>query len=182
MNDLDTIRARLATSARARTKGAGGDPNAIITAARRAERELVRTDVPSLCDEVERLREALRPFAEIAERHAAINGDHAWSRVTRIQTWIDAADINGARALLSVGCGDLGSLAEPLHVDAAAEPAIPPGPVNCNRVLQLGTKPYPRTCERCGLGPCPFYRPGLPLTLHSDPAPNPATGAGGGVG
>lgn len=34
----------------------------------------------------------------------------------------------------------------------------PPGPVNCNVVIRReAIKPYPRTCARCGLGPCPFY-------------------------
>lgn len=32
-----------------------------------------------------------------------------------------------------------------------------PGPVNCNMVKRREGKAYPRTCERCGLGPCPFY-------------------------
>ena len=33
----------------------------------------------------------------------------------------------------------------------------PPGPVNCTHVLRREGKAYPRTCARCGLGPCPFY-------------------------
>ena len=33
----------------------------------------------------------------------------------------------------------------------------PPGPVNCTHVLRREGKAYPRTCERCRLGPCPFY-------------------------
>lgn len=33
------------------------------------------------------------------------------------------------------------------------------GPVNCNvaRRREKPEAPYPRSCERCGLGPCPFY-------------------------
>lgn len=33
------------------------------------------------------------------------------------------------------------------------------GPTNCNiwRQAHPGTGPYPRTCERCKLGPCLFY-------------------------
>lgn len=31
-----------------------------------------------------------------------------------------------------------------------------PGPENCNRRL-VQNQAYPRTCERCGLGPCPFF-------------------------
>jgi hypothetical protein len=32
-----------------------------------------------------------------------------------------------------------------------------PGPVNCSIRLRHQGKLYPRTCERCGLGPCPFF-------------------------
>ena len=32
-----------------------------------------------------------------------------------------------------------------------------PGPVNCNIRRRLQGEGYPRTCERCGLGPCPFF-------------------------
>ena len=32
-----------------------------------------------------------------------------------------------------------------------------PGPVNCSTRLRLQNKAYPRTCARCGLGPCPFF-------------------------
>lgn len=47
--------------------------------------------------------------------------------------------------------------------DAASAPPrkseeTPLGPVNCTHVLRRDGKPYPRTCERCHLGPCPFYR------------------------
>ena len=40
-----------------------------------------------------------------------------------------------------------------------------PGPVNCKHVLRrAGEAYYPRTCERCRLGPCPFYNhDGTPL-------------------
>lgn len=32
-----------------------------------------------------------------------------------------------------------------------------PGPVNCSIRLRHQGRVYPRTCERCGLGPCPFF-------------------------
>lgn len=35
-----------------------------------------------------------------------------------------------------------------------------PGPVNCNLRLRAQAKvgdPIPKSCERCGLGPCPFF-------------------------
>lgn len=35
-----------------------------------------------------------------------------------------------------------------------------PGPINCNTRLRLQAKagdPIPKSCERCGLGPCPFF-------------------------
>lgn len=37
------------------------------------------------------------------------------------------------------------------------EKPAPVGPVNCTHVLRRQGKAYPRTCQRCGLGPCPFY-------------------------
>lgn len=30
-------------------------------------------------------------------------------------------------------------------------------PDNCQRKMMQSGKPYPRSCPRCGLGPCPFY-------------------------
>ncbi len=30
------------------------------------------------------------------------------------------------------------------------------GAVNCTYVMAATGKAYPRTCQRCGLGPCPF--------------------------
>ena len=39
-----------------------------------------------------------------------------------------------------------------------SEPAkTSPGPVNCSIQMRFQNKTYPRTCERCGLGPCPFF-------------------------
>src|SRR5260370_5450107 len=32
-----------------------------------------------------------------------------------------------------------------------------PGPVNCSIRLRFHNEAYPRTCARCGLGPCPFF-------------------------
>lgn len=32
-----------------------------------------------------------------------------------------------------------------------------PGPINCNTRLRFQNKAMPRTCARCGLGPCPFF-------------------------
>ena len=32
-----------------------------------------------------------------------------------------------------------------------------PGPVNCQIRKRFQKEAYPRTCERCGLGPCPFF-------------------------
>jgi hypothetical protein len=31
------------------------------------------------------------------------------------------------------------------------------GPVNCSIRRRFQNEPNPRTCERCGLGPCPFF-------------------------
>lgn len=41
--------------------------------------------------------------------------------------------------------------------DPTLHASTSPGPVNCNTVLRAQGKPMPRTCERCGLGPCPFF-------------------------
>src|SRR5690606_9372230 len=38
-----------------------------------------------------------------------------------------------------------------------AHASTSPGPVNCQRRLMFQSKPYPRTCQRCGLAPCPFF-------------------------
>lgn len=56
-----------------------------------------------------------------------------------------------------------------------------PGPVNCNVVRQAKGLAYPRTCERCGLGPCPFFdkngrSPASPKP--SDESPNDSSGSG----
>lgn len=40
---------------------------------------------------------------------------------------------------------------------ATAHASTSPGPVNCTQVLRAQGKTYPRTCGRCGLGPCPFF-------------------------
>jgi hypothetical protein len=45
-----------------------------------------------------------------------------------------------------------GALAKPTDHASTA-----PGPVNCNTILRNQGHAYPRTCERCKLGPCPFY-------------------------
>lgn len=43
------------------------------------------------------------------------------------------------------------------EAEITAGPTLPTGPVNCTHVLRREGKSYPRTCARCGLGPCPFY-------------------------
>lgn len=40
---------------------------------------------------------------------------------------------------------------------ATSHASTSPGPVNCNIRLHYQGSMYPRTCERCGLGPCPFF-------------------------
>lgn len=32
------------------------------------------------------------------------------------------------------------------------------GPFNCNHIIRAQGKAYPRACNRCKLGPCPFYQ------------------------
>jgi hypothetical protein len=42
-------------------------------------------------------------------------------------------------------------------VDPTAHASTSPGPVNCSTRLRHQKAAYPRTCVRCGLGPCPFF-------------------------
>jgi len=44
-------------------------------------------------------------------------------------------------------------LAEAVVLDAARPPALEPYP-RCTHLLREAGKPYPRTCQECGLGPC----------------------------
>lgn len=42
--------------------------------------------------------------------------------------------------------------------DATAHASTSPGPVNCDvRKRFQSFAAYPRTCARCGVGPCPFF-------------------------
>lgn len=42
-------------------------------------------------------------------------------------------------------------------------------PEDCQRVMMQGTKPYPRTCPRCKLGPCPYFpKPAAPAVPTGD--------------
>lgn len=40
---------------------------------------------------------------------------------------------------------------------ATSHASTSPGPVNCQIRKRFQKEAYPRTCERCGLGPCPFF-------------------------
>lgn len=42
-------------------------------------------------------------------------------------------------------------------MEATAHASTSPGPVNCQSRLRFQGESYPLTCERCGLGPCPFF-------------------------
>lgn len=52
---------------------------------------------------------------------------------------------------------EVGKLNAKLRNQAVLHASTSPGPVNCNAVLQAQGNAHPRTCERCGLGPCPFF-------------------------
>lgn len=56
--------------------------------------------------------------------------------------------------------------------DPIAHATTSPGPVNCTTRLRLQNKPYPRTCERCCLGPCPFFDNEGNVRLASAPGGN----------
>lgn len=45
---------------------------------------------------------------------------------------------------------------EQLLTGAKIENARGRGAVNCTYIIAAQNKPYPRTCQRCGLGPCAF--------------------------
>jgi len=71
-----------------------------------------------------------------------------------------AAEAAGAilQALGSVGLGEPNNdLAEREVIARAAAGGEEPTPADCQRVMMQGTKPYPRTCPRCRLGPCPYF-------------------------
>lgn len=56
-------------------------------------------------------------------------------------------------------------------VPAEQMPGATERPANCMYALQAAGKAYPRTCERCGLGPCPFGKPASrPLSPQSGDA------------
>ena len=62
------------------------------------------------------------------------------------------ARVEAAKVLLN---GTEQPAAEPVTDHASTSP----GPVNCQVRLRAQGMPYPRTCERCGLGRCPFFGP-----------------------
>lgn len=67
--------------------------------------------------------------------------------------------------LMTVGSGSLRPAANPSPATYAK------GPVNCNTVLIAQDKTHPRTCARCGLGPCPFFdKHGFALPSPKDPS------------
>lgn len=43
------------------------------------------------------------------------------------------------------------------------------GAVNCTYIIAAQGKAYPRTCQRCGLGPCPFSD--YLMTAREEPHP-----------
>lgn len=55
------------------------------------------------------------------------------------------------KALADVGI----NFEPPADVSAHASTAL--GPVNCSTRLRHQGLAYPRTCTRCGIGPCPFF-------------------------
>lgn len=46
---------------------------------------------------------------------------------------------------------------QPPNAPDTAHASTSPGPLNCSIRKRFQNMPYPRTCERCGLGPCPFF-------------------------
>lgn len=55
--------------------------------------------------------------------------------------------------------------------------ATSPGPINCSRRLSFQGRASPRHCDRCGLGPCPFFRADGSAIHPGDPPPPPGDDA-----
>ncbi|OWV62541.1 hypothetical protein ATY75_12000 [Rhizobium sp. N122] len=75
-----------------------------------------------------------RPFQHVASICA---GDVA----------LTGADFRGETPVFAVG----------VRQDPTKHASTSPGPVNCSTRLRFQNQRYPRTCARCGLGPCPFF-------------------------
>lgn len=66
----------------------------------------------------------------------------------------------GARWLAAKADAALSAFIAPkVRPSPADHASTSPGPINCNiRIQHSGeNKACPRACERCGLGPCPFW-------------------------
>lgn len=59
---------------------------------------------------------------------------------------------------------------EQLLEGARIENARGRGAVNCNYIIAAQNRAYPRTCRRCGLGPCPFTQHLLTALRERDKA------------
>lgn len=126
-------------------QGEGAVDTAIAIMSRSESSAIMRRN-----ERIVELEKALKPFASIG---AAIGSE--WADNRRISS------LNTTAGNLSVGefhaaAKALGILQPmPMRTDAATSP----GPVNCNIRIQHqpGRNAYPKTCERCGLGPCPFF-------------------------
>jgi hypothetical protein len=100
-----------------------------------------------------------REIEAAAARRPALPDREAVARVIRsyIPDGFEFLDYSDEAA------ADILALLSPAQAEKVPDPR--PGPVNCQHVLRREGKPYPRTCERCRLGPCPFYnRDGTPLS------------------
>lgn len=102
--------------------------------------------------------------------------DHAdlISELTLLKAWLNRLPVPTAGAtyqmmrleavietLRAIPLGEgLGEQRSASSESAAASNGRPKAPANCTRVLRSQGLAYPRTCQRCGLGPCPFNAEG----------------------
>ena len=92
------------------------------------------------------------------EAEHASNGVRQATELRRVAAILASERIQGwANPLVSTLTDIADALDGPVRTDTGEAILTAKGPVNCNVVLRHQHKAMPRTCERCGLGPCPFY-------------------------
>lgn len=114
-------------------------------------------------------------YVSARNKHAPMRGPHEgyavlleevdelWAEVKRWQPQSSPTHDYGThqkamkKEALHVAAMALAFLVEVCGDDGTKHATTSPGPINCNvRKFHQGSL-HPRTCERCGLGPCPFF-------------------------
>lgn len=103
-----------------------------------------------LLSEIERKDAALAPFARFAGIiHASMNDEVDMTRGSPLAA--KQVTVGEFRAALAA------SKPRTVEAEIATAQTRPSAPANCTHVLRKQGVGYPRTCNRCGLGPCPFF-------------------------